>query len=294
MQIVITGSLGHIGKPLTETLVAQGHSVTVISSNPNKEAAIQTLQATAAIGCLEDAAFLTATFTGKDAVFLMIPPNFTETDQVAYYRRISQNYAEAVRKSGVRRVVHLSSYGADQDRDTGFILGSHHAEGLLNELSEVNLTHLRPGYFYYNLFGFIDLIKTAGFIAANYGGDDVIPLVAPRDIATAAAEELVKPGSPLRYVISDERTAQEIAQVLGKALGKPDLQWLVRSNEHMQQGLEQAGLPPHVIANLVAMGASLHNGVLLEEYLKNKPLTWGSIKLEDFAPEFAAVYNRQH
>lgn len=36
MKIIITGSLGHISKPLTEELVQKGHAVTVISSNPEK------------------------------------------------------------------------------------------------------------------------------------------------------------------------------------------------------------------------------------------------------------------
>ena len=37
MKIVVTGSLGHIGKPLTEELVQKGHSVTVISSKAEKQ-----------------------------------------------------------------------------------------------------------------------------------------------------------------------------------------------------------------------------------------------------------------
>ena len=37
MKIVVTGSLGHISKPLTETLVKNGHEVTVISSNPERK-----------------------------------------------------------------------------------------------------------------------------------------------------------------------------------------------------------------------------------------------------------------
>lgn len=32
MNIVLTGSLGNIGKPLTKALVEKGHTVTVISS----------------------------------------------------------------------------------------------------------------------------------------------------------------------------------------------------------------------------------------------------------------------
>ncbi|MBD2701238.1 NAD(P)H-binding protein [Spirosoma sp. BT702] len=293
MNIVITGSLGHIGKPLTEDLVQKGHSVTVISSKPEKQKDIETLGATSAIGSLEDVDFLTATFAGADAVFLMVPPSFAEVDQVTYYRRLSNNYVQAISQTGVKRVVLLSSYGAHLHKDSGFILGAHHAENILNQLSNVAITLLRAGYFYYNLFGFVDMIKGAGFMGANYGGDDHMALVSPLDIAVVAAEELVKPiGQTIRYVASDEHTASEVAQILGAAIGKPDLQWLVLSSEQMKEGMEKRGLPPHVIANFVELGASLHSGALLEDYEKYRPVL-GNVKLEDFAKEFAATYQKE-
>jgi uncharacterized protein YbjT (DUF2867 family) len=52
MKITITGSLGNISKPLTQELVEKGHSVTVISSNPEKQKEIEALGAAAAIGSL--------------------------------------------------------------------------------------------------------------------------------------------------------------------------------------------------------------------------------------------------
>ncbi|MFB0497269.1 putative dinucleotide-binding enzyme [Mucilaginibacter sp. OAE612] len=42
MKIIITGSLGNIGRSLTGRLVKAGHNVTVISSNENKKEVIQT------------------------------------------------------------------------------------------------------------------------------------------------------------------------------------------------------------------------------------------------------------
>ena len=178
MKVIVTGSLGNISQPLTRTLVQQGHAVTVISSQPGKRAAIEALGATAAIGSLEDVPFLVATFTGADAVYCMVPPNyFTQPDMPAYYRQIGGNYAQAVTQAGVKRVVNLSSMGAELTHGTGLIMGSHYVEGILNELSDVALTHLRPTYFYYNLLGFVALIKAAGRMMANYGGDDPIVLV---------------------------------------------------------------------------------------------------------------------
>ena len=294
MNIVITGSLGHIGKPLTETLVDQGHTVTVISSKPEKQPEIAALGATAAIGSVGDVAFLTSTFAGADAVFCMIPPNFSAPDQVAYYSRIGTNYAQAIRQAGVKRVVDLSSYGAHLDKGTGFIVGSHHVENTLDALPNVAVTHIRPGYFYYNLFGFTRMIQAAGFMGANYGGDDKLVLVSPVDIAAAVADELTTGATdrPVRYVASDERTCTEVAQVLGSAIGKPDLTWAVIISEQMKQGLETNGVPASAAAALVELGEATHSGILREDYDQNKP-PMGQVKLDDFALEFAAGFAHQ-
>ncbi len=291
MKFIITGSLGNISKPLATTLVKEGHSVTVISSRREKGAAIQAIKATAAIGSLKDTDFLKETLNGADAVYCMIPPNLCEINQVAYYRRIGNNYAQAIRQSAVKRVVHLSSYGAHLDKGTGFILGSHAVEKILNELQEVAVTHLRPTYFYYNLFSFIGMIKHAGFIASNYGGEDKIVMTHPNDIATAAAEALqaVFTGSDIKYVASDERTANETATVLGTAIGKPGLKWLTFTNEQSKAGMEKNGIPAHLVSNFIEMGAATHSGALREDYEKHKPIM-GKMKLEDFAKEFAAAY----
>ncbi len=294
MKVVVTGSLGNIGKPLANELVQKGHTVTVISSKPEKQKDIEALGITAAIGSLEDVDFLVSTFTGASAVFAMVPPDFTEPNQVEYYRRIGGNYAQAIQQSGVKRVVHLSSVGAHLDRGTGFILGSHHTEGILNELKDIAIIYLRPTYFYTNLYGFVDMIKELGFIGANYGGDDKIAMVHPRDIAAAAAEEMETPkeGIHVRYVGSDEHTANEAAHILGAAIGKPDLKWVTITSEQMQEGLEKSGMPTHIAANFVEMGASIHSGALREDYDLHKPIAMGKAKLEDFASEFAAAFKK--
>jgi uncharacterized protein YbjT (DUF2867 family) len=100
MKVIVTGSLGNISKPLAHELVAQGHTVTVISSNPEKQTDIEALGATATIGSLEDVDLLVSTFTGADAVYCMVPPNDyfdLNLDLLAYYRRLGNNYAQANR-----------------------------------------------------------------------------------------------------------------------------------------------------------------------------------------------------
>ena len=157
MKITITGSLGNISKPLAKELVYKGHAVTVISSKPKKQKDIETLGAKAAIGTIEDVAFLTATFTGADAVYTMLPPpdysNLNPNlDLLAECRKIGNKYALAIRQSGVKRVVHLSSVGAHLDKGNGLLIFHHIMEKILGELpSDVAITFIRPTGFY-NIF----------------------------------------------------------------------------------------------------------------------------------------------
>ncbi|MDQ6762047.1 MAG: NAD(P)H-binding protein, partial [Bacteroidota bacterium] len=138
MKIVITGSLGHIGKPLTKELLRNNHQVTVISHSEERKSDIENLGATAAIGSLEDVDFLSKTFTGADSVFCMTPPNWKVIDQMAYYKNMGNIYKHAIRQANVKRVVFLSSWGAHLSSGTGIVLGAHYVENILNELTDVS------------------------------------------------------------------------------------------------------------------------------------------------------------
>ena len=189
-------------------------------------------------------------------------------------------------------MVQLSSWGAHLSHGTGGILGSHDVEEILADVPNIALTHLRPTSFYTNYYGFVGMIKAAGMMGANCGGDRKIALVHPRDIAAAAAEELTRPASPgrtVRYVASDERTQAEVAHALGAAIGQPDLRWVAFTDEQMRESLLQNGLPPRTAADVVDIYASMNSGALGEDYEQHKPVL-GQVKLEDFAQEFAAAF----
>lgn len=293
MKIILTGSLGNVSKPLTIDLIQKGHQVTVISTNADKQKDIEALGASAAIGSLNDLAFLTDTFNNADAVYCMIPPNFKAPHQLDYYKNIGNNYLEAIKTTNVQRVVHLSSWGAHLEKGTGPILGSHHVEKLLNTVPNIAITHIRPGSYYYNLLNFLHMIKSSGIMGSNYGGNDKIVWADAHDIAEAVAEELTKDstsGITTRYVASDERTANETAEIIGKAIGKPDLKWLTFTNEQSLEGMLKSGMSKSLAQDLVDLGESIHNGSIGTHYESNKPATFGKVKVEDYAKIVAAAY----
>ncbi len=328
MKIILTGSIGNIGKPLTISLVAKGHQVIVITSKEANQKEIEDLGAIAAVGSIDDVPFLTKTFTGADAVYTMMPqfapkiaedPNFEAREEA---KRICTNYLNAITASGVKRVVHLSSIGAHLEKGNGLLAFHFYAEQTLKQLpADVAITFMRPVGFYYNLYDFMDIIKGQGFlkgfagkimslrfyglkgllqgknglILSNYGGEDKMPWVSPKDIASAISEELDMPANGIKicYVASEELTCNQIASILGEAVGKPYLKWGTISDKQMMSGLKQFNVPLHLANDITEMNASMRNGgILFNDYYQNKPVL-GKVKMKDFAKDFAVVYNQK-
>ncbi|MCU7618209.1 NAD(P)H-binding protein [Chryseobacterium sp. PBS4-4] len=293
MKIIITGSLGNVAKQLAQQLISEGHEIIVISSNESKKSEIESLGAKAAIGSVTDVEFLKETFSGADSVFLMTPPMIDATNIIEKTINVGKNYAEAILETGVKRLVMLSSVGADSPVENGPIASLHHIEKIYSDLENVSSTFLRAGNFYINFFNDIPLIKNAGIIGANYSADVKVPLVHPKDIAKAAAEELVETSSDqkIRYVVSDNRPAGDFAKVFGAAIGKPDLQWIEFTDEQTFEGISKAGLPEEMAKLYEEMGRGIRNGIVQEDFIKYGSPIEGETELEDFAKEFADQFN---
>lgn len=292
MKIVLTGSLGNISRPLAIALVKAKHDVTVISSKAEKAGDIKAIGATPAIGDVSDSNFLQQVFTGADLVYTMVPPTFAATDWKGYIANIGKQYATAIKNAGVKKVLNLSSIGAELATGAGPVSGIHEVEQILNALDGVTVVHLRPGFFYTNFLANIDMVRHAGIIGNNYAKDDRMTLVHPEDIAIAAEAEINHFGEAgsIRFVASDVRTPAEIASVIGAAIGKPELPWVTFSDEEAYNGMTQAGLPDEVAKNYVEMGQAVRKGTIFATFFKENPGISGKRKLEDFAAEFAAAY----
>ena len=296
MKIVVSGSLGHIGRPLTQLLVENDHHVTVISSRAERIVEIIELGAIPAYGTLEDADFLVETFEGADAVFCMEPPvDFFDKnlDIISYYKGIAENFVQAIKRNNVDKVIHLSSIGAHLPKGNGILQFHYHVEQVLRFLPEqVHIKFLRPVGFYYNLLAFARSIKFLGVMASVYGEDDIVPWASPLDIADVIAAEFELPfdqSRKVRYIASDELSCNEVARIFGKAIGMPELQWIRITEQQQLENLLNAGMSKAAARGLVEMNKATQDRTLYEDYYKNRP-ELGSHKLADFAPIFAKTY----
>lgn len=291
---VITGSIGHISRPIVEELVRAGKDVRVVTSSVGRTTEIEDIGATALVGNVRDTAFLKTAFKNVDVVYTMIPPIWQTTNWIKSMNEVAESYAQALQDNDVKYVVNLSSVGADVSKGVGPVDGVHYFEKLLNTIPGQNIRHLRPAYFYSNLLTQIGMIKQAGIMGANFGEGEKLFLTHTNDIATVALEELLNlkfSENSVRYIISDERSGKEIAQAIGNAIGIT-IPWIVFTDDQQKQGLLQAGLSETHAEHFTIMGRAIREGYMQADARKNKP-QFSNTKLEDFAKEFATIFNSE-
>ena len=292
-MLVITGATGKTGSKLAEILLEKGQKVRVIGRDAGKLKAFTVKGAEAAVGDMADTAFLTKAFRGAAAVYALIPPHFGATDFRAYQKKIGESIVAAIKGSGVKYVVNLSSQGAHLPERTGPIVGLHDQEERLNRLEGVNVLHLRPTYFMDNLLMNIDLIRKMNIMGSAVRGDVKFAMIATEDIAAYAAERLVKrdfSGKSVADLLGErDLSLSEAAAIVGKKLGKPDLAYVAFPYEDAEKGMVAMGLTPDLSRLYIEMSRALNEGLFAVSLPRTKENTTPTA-FETFADLFAAAY----
>lgn len=292
-MIVITGATGKTGSATADALLAKGLKVRVVGRDAAKLKGFTAKGAEAAVGDIGDPAFLAGAFTGADAVYTMIPPNFGAADFRAYQKMTGESIIAAIKGSGVKHVVHLSSQGAHLPAGTGPIAGLHDQEERLNRLEGVNVLHLRPTYFMENLLMNIDLIRKMNIMGSAVRGDVKFAMIATKDIAEYAAKRLATldfSGKSIRDLLGQrDLSLDEAAAVIGKKLGKPGLKYVAFPYEDAEKGMISMGLTPDMSKLYIEMSKALNDGLFAVNIPRTKENTTPTT-IEEFADTFARIY----
>lgn len=290
---VITGATGNTGSVIAGKLLDAGQKVRVVGRSKEKLQPFVARGAEAFIGDVADANAMSGAFAGAKAVYAMLPPEYPG-DLRAGQDKAAAALSTAIEKAGLKYVVNLSSVGADKTERTGPIVGLHHFEKKLNAIAGLNVLHLRPGYFFENTLMLIPVIKQMGMLAAAYNPAVPIPMIATRDIGARAADELLR----LSFTGSSTRELQgprnysynEVAQILGAAIGKPGMGYMQAPYIMVEQALVGMGVPGSTAKLLNEMTRSLNDGhiaTLEPRSAENTtPTTLDEWAADVFAPAF--------
>ena len=290
----ITGASGNTGGKVAEALLGHGAKVRVIGRDTNRLARFAGADPFAAD--LTDADAVSKAFDGARAVYVMLPPNPSSPDVRAYQERASDALASALKKTSATHVVVLSSIGADKSEKNGPVVGLHNLEQKVNSIVGLNALHLRAGYFMENLLPQIGVIRNLGILAGPVCADLRLPMIATRDIGAAAAEALLKrdfTGKQTRELLGQrDVTYQEIAPIIGKAIGREDLAYRQAPPDQLKPALVQMGMSSNMADLLIEMAEALNSGHMTAlEPRSERNTTPTSIETfvsEVFVPRFQA------
>ncbi|HEX6824603.1 MAG TPA: NmrA family NAD(P)-binding protein [Candidatus Sulfotelmatobacter sp.] len=293
-MFVIMGASGNTGHTVAENLLAREQKVRVVGRNAAHLKPLAAKGAEIFVADVSDTAALTKAFDQADSAYVMIPPNITSNDPVGYSNRVSDAIATAVQAAGTKNVVALSSIGADKSSGTGPVLGLHHLEQKLNQISSANVLHLRAAYFMENTLPQVNAIRKMGYSVGPLRPDLKLPMIATRDIGTAAADALLHPtvpGKQTRELLGQrDLSYNEVAAILGKAIGKPDLKYVQLSDDQARGAMVQMGMSDQAARLLLEMAASLNSGYMraLEPRTRENttPTSYETFVAETFVPAY--------
>jgi uncharacterized protein YbjT (DUF2867 family) len=289
---VVTGASGNTGNVVAKTLLKKGAKVRVIGRSAERLKGLAAEGAESFAADLTDVGGVTKALVGATAAYVMMPPNLASPDFRAFQNRVTDAIAAALKSAGVTHVVTLSTIGADKSDRTGPVVGLHYLEQQLNAIDSLNVLHLRAGYFMENTLAQIGIIQKMGMAVGPLRPDLKLPMIATHDIGEAAANSLLN--LDFRQKQTRELLGQrdismtEVAQIIGRAVGKPDLRYAQAPDEQVRPALIQLGMSPNVANLLLEMSAALNSGHMraLEPRSgqNTTPTSYETFVAEEFVP----------
>jgi uncharacterized protein YbjT (DUF2867 family) len=295
-MISVMGATGHTGKGAAERLLDKGAKVRVLSRSADHVAPFTQRGAEAAVAVATDAGALTRAFRGAEAVYAMVPPDLQSNDPLGHYRTVGEAVAKALEAAGVKRVVLLSSLGAELPSGTGPIAGLYLVEERLRKIPGINLLILRPGYFMENHFGSLGLIRAQRMNGGGLAPDVPFAQIATHDIGVAAADALLAgtfKGVTVRELLGPRNLSMvEATRIIGQRIDKPDLKYVQFPDDAFRAGLIQAGLSKALADLFVEMCHAINTGKVRSLEGRNLNNTTPTT-FESFAETLAQAWRAQ-
>ena len=137
----------------------------------------------------------------------------------------------------------------------------------LNAIRDLNVLHLRAGYFMENNLAAIGMIQGLGIFGGALLPALKLPMIATRDVGDYAAQRLLEldfSGRQTRELLGErDLSMTDVTAVIARGIGKSDLRYEQFPYQQVQQVLTQMGVPPNGAASYIEMYKAINTGVLI-------------------------------
>lgn len=235
-MILVTGATGSNGIEIIKRLAARNVQVRAMVRNQERAKAIAAPNVEVVEADFDRPETMLAALTGVERAFLL-----TNSSEHVQAQQIA--FVDAAKQSGVKRIVYLSQFEADDTSPVRFLRYHAVVETALKS-SGMAYTFLRPNLFMQGVLNFRSTIATQNaFYAA--AGDAKVSAVDVRDIADVAVAALTEPGHEGKtYDLTGPQalTHAQMAEYLSTALGRR-IAFVDISPEVMRDTLLSVGFP---------------------------------------------------
>ena len=224
-MIVVTTPTGKIGSQVIPHLLAAKETVRVIVRDASKLTSEIRDQVDVVTGSLDDQTTMDRAFEGAESAFLVVPPSFSDNNDVAYYLRFTLPALNAIKQRGVKRIVDVSVLGRGTElaKRAGPITASLAKDEAI-EQSGVKYRALWCPALMENVLNNVKSIKYQGMFFSASHPDVKTPKVATKDIGAMGAKFLMDrtwSGQSGSAVLGPEDLSfDEMALVMSDVLGK--------------------------------------------------------------------------
>jgi uncharacterized protein YbjT (DUF2867 family) len=279
---IITGATGHIGSAVADTLINHGQKVLIITRSEEKGEEWKQKGAEVAIVDVNDSEALHEVFKKGKRLFLLNPPAAPDTDVIAEERKTLRSMLNALRNTGIEKVVAESTYGAHPGEGNGDLNVLYEMEQGLKDLN-IPVSIIRGAYYMSNWDMQLELARKTGMVRSLYPVGFKIPMAAPGDIGEFAAKLMMKPVTEtgLHYVEGPEPySPAEVAEAFGEVLHKrveavetPQAQWiptLEKMGFSQKAAVAMANMTQFILQQNYEMADRPNRGrTSLRKYVKN-------------------------
>lgn len=265
--IALTTPTGTVGSKVLRRLVESNARVRVLARDGSRIPQELASRIEIVEGSLHEPEDLAKFMAGANTLFWCQPDPSTAEDYLGAYRELAAKGRDAVRDSGMARVVAISGAGGKPQTPAGTVDGLYSIEEMLSQ-SGASCRFLRCGSFMDNLlWQWEGLLETGSFVYCMDGAKKH-PHVATSDVARVAAEWLLRPGwlgiEPVQVLGPELLSYQDIAEILSRELERPIVYGRMDPQEYRELMLS-LGTSASAADGLVGMFAFLENDLCIPE-----------------------------
>lgn len=266
----IVGASGQVGSAVVFNLLKNRKPVKGVVRNEKKAGNLKKAGAAVVVADIHDKQALTASFKNTTSVFVLTPETGSEPDIIADTRSIVQNYREAVEQSPVKKIVALSSIGAQYESGTGNLQMSYLLEHAFAGLP-LEKIFIRPAYYFSNWLAYTDTVKKDGVLPTFFPPDFSLSMISPLDVAEIVADIMadnisVETKAQTVYELegpawySSKDVADAFAEILGRNVTVQQIE-----REAWAESLKPLGFSEDGIKNFIEMTEAVISGKVLPE-----------------------------